>query len=94
MRPPSRFMAERRYGVREKEKEHQRDVRSFEEVKFTQARNDSVSEMHPLAITDHIARNNHTIDWEGVKFPSRDSDTTRRGTWEVIAMYRRWGPMP
>ena len=52
---------ERGYGVREKE--HQRDVRSLEEVKFTQARTkDSVSEVHPSAITDHVARNNHTIE--------------------------------
>ena len=52
---------ERRYGVREKE--HQRDVRSVEEVKFACARKtDSVSEVHPSAMIDHIARNNHTID--------------------------------
>ena len=58
---------ERRYGVREKK--HQWDVRSLEEVKFTQARKKaSVSEVHPSAITDHVARNNDTIDWEGVKF--------------------------
>ena len=52
-----------RYRVREKE--HQRDVRSLEEVMFTQARkNDFVSEVHLSAITDHVARNNHTINWE------------------------------
>ena len=51
----------------------------LEEVKFTQARKDSVTELHPSAITDHVTKNNHTIDWEGVKFTSRDSDTTKRG---------------
>ena len=56
-------VGERRYGVREKE--HQHNVRSLGEVKFTRARKkDSVSEVHPSAITDHVTKNNHTIDWE------------------------------
>ena len=55
---------ERRYGFREKEDE--RDLRSLEEVKFTWARKkDSVSEVQPSTITDHVTRNNYTIDWEG-----------------------------
>ena len=82
---------ERRYKVRERE--HHLDVRLLEEVKFTWARKkDSVSEVYPLAIMDHIAKNNQTIDWEGVKFPSRDCDTTKRGIWEAIAI-RRAGAM-
>ena len=76
---------EGRYSMREKE--HQRDVRSLEEVKFIHARKkELVSEFHPSAITDHVTRNNHTIDWEGVKFPSRDCDTIRRDIWESIAI--------
>ena len=52
---------ERRYRVREKE--HHRNVRSLEEVKFTRARKkESVSDLHPSAITDYVAKNNnHTI---------------------------------
>ena len=58
---------------------------------FKQARKkDSVSEVHPSDITDHIARNNHTIDWEGVKLTSRDSDTTKRGIREAIAIKKIW----
>ena len=77
----------RKYGVREKE--HQWDVRLLEEVKFTWARKkDSVSEVHPSAITDHVTKNNHTIDWEGVNLPCRDCDTTKRGIWEAIAIKR------
>ena len=76
---------ESRYGVREKA--HERGVSSLEKVKFRWVRKkDSVSELHNSAITDHVARNNHTIDWEGVKFPSRDSDTTKRGIWVSIAI--------
>ena len=52
---------DRRYTVRDKE--YQRDVRFLEGGKFTQARKkDSVSEVHPSAITDHAAMNNHTRD--------------------------------
>ena len=36
-------------------------------------------ELHPSAITDHLAKENHTIDWEGVTFPARDTDWTARG---------------
>ena len=51
----------------------------MEEVKFTRARKkDSASEVHPSAITYYVVRNNHTIDWERVKFPSRACDTTKR----------------
>ena len=56
-------------------------------MRFTWARKkDSVSDVYPSAITDHVPRNNHTMDWEGVKFPSRDSDTTKRGIWKAIAI--------
>ena len=96
MRQRERERAQERECTREREreierenrdKEHQHDVRSLEQVKFTQARKkDSVSEVHPSAITYHIIKNNHTIDWEGVKFPSRDCDTTKRGVWEATAI--------
>ena len=77
--------SERSFGVREKE--YKRDVSSLEEIKFTRARKKySVSGVYPSAITDHIARNNHTLDWEVVKFPSKDSDTTKRDIWEAIAI--------
>ena len=51
---------ERSNRVRENE---QWDVRSLKEVNFTQARKkDSVSEVQPSAITDHVAKNSCTID--------------------------------
>ena len=70
------MLPERRYGVREKE--HQWDTRSLEVAKFTQARKkDLGSEVHPSAISDHIANHNHTIDWDGVKFPSKTVTPSR-----------------
>ena len=38
-------------------------------------------------------RNNQTIDWEGVKLPSRDYDTIRRGIWESIAIKKTGVPV-
>ena len=54
---------------------HKIDVKTLEEKKYTRSRKkDSLTELHPSAITDHIAKENHTIDWKGVKFPARDTD--------------------
>ena len=33
---------------------------------------------------DLVAKENHTIDWEGVKFPTRDTDWTARGVKEAV----------
>ena len=41
-------------------------------------------ELHLSAITDHVAKENHTIDWEGVKFPARDTDWTARWVKEAV----------
>ena len=54
-------------------KEQMRNVKTLEEKKYTRSRKeDSLTEVHPSAIMDHAAKENHTIDWEGVKFPTRD----------------------
>ena len=39
---------------------------------------------YPSAITDHAAEENHTIDWEGLKFPARDTDWTVRVVKEAV----------
>ena len=47
----------RRFGTREKE--HKRDVNLLEKVKFTRLRKkDSLTEVHPSALTDHVAQTN------------------------------------
>ena len=52
-----------RYGVRKKE--HKRDVKTLDEKKYTISRKkDSLKEVHPSAIIDHVVKENHTIDWE------------------------------
>ena len=73
----------RRYGVRGNE--HKRDVKTLEKKKYTRSKKkDSLTELHPSAITDHLAKENHTIDWECVKFPARDTDCTARGVKEAV----------
>ena len=68
-----------RYKMREKE--HKRDVRTLEKKYTRERKKDSQTELHPSAIMDHAcaAKENHIIDWEGVKFSARDTDWTARG---------------
>ena len=40
-------------------------------------------EVHHSAIMDHVAKENHTIDWEGVTFPTRNNDWTATGVKEA-----------
>ena len=71
------------YRVREKE--HKSDVKTLEEKKYIRARTrDSLTEVHSLTITDHVAKENHITDWEGLTFPARDTDWTARGAEEAV----------
>ncbi len=73
----------RRYG--ERVKEHITDVDSVKEKKFTRLRKkESESEYHPSAMTDHVAQNNHTINWDKVTFPTKEPHWTTRGIREAI----------
>ena len=86
---PKQYIGEtgRKYSVREKE--HQKDTAQLEGKKFTRAQKKvSTSEVHQSALTDHIAETNHTIDWSGVKLPSKDPDWHTRGIREAIHMCR------
>ena len=58
-------VVERRYEV--SEKEHKRDVKTVEE-KYTRSRKkDSLTEVHPSIIMDHVAKENHAVDCERCK---------------------------
>ena len=46
---------------------------------------------HCCRLTSKVSYN-HTTEWEGVKYPSRDSDTTKRGIWDAIDIKKTWGP--
>ena len=71
-------------------KEHQKDSEKISDIKFTRAtRKASTSEQHKSAITDHIAQENHVIDWEGATILDRDSNSTTRKIREAIHIRKR-----
>ena len=48
-------------------------MNSLEEVKFTRSRKkDSLTEVHPSVLTDHMSQINHAINWDSVKLPMKE----------------------
>ena len=41
-------------------------------------------EIHQSALMDHVASNNHMIDWEGARLPTKEPDWKKRGVKESI----------
>ena len=52
-------------------------------------------EVHPFDITDHAVKEKHTIhvDWEGVTFPTRDTDWTARRVKEAVRDQKDKSPL-
>jgi hypothetical protein len=72
--------------------EHKKDASTVRDIKFTRAnRKESTTEQHKSAITDHIAQENHTIDWDSAKIIDKDTDKQKRWIREAIWI-RRQGP--
>ena len=62
----------RRFQMREKE--HKKDVKQLEEVKYTRARRkESLTEIHQSALIDQVVSKN-TVDWEGVRLSAKEPD--------------------
>ncbi|XP_072020422.1 uncharacterized protein [Amphiura filiformis] len=60
----------RAFGTRLKE--HQKDAEKAENKKYTRARRkESTTEFNKSAITDHVAADNHVIDWEELQYLTR-----------------------
>ena len=56
-----------------------KDAEKVNSRRYTRAsRKDSVEEVHKSAVTDHIAEQNHVIDWEGAKIVEKDSNKQTR----------------
>ena len=69
-----------------------KDVDSIVDMKFTRSRKkDSLTEYHPSALTDHVAQTNHTIDWDKVSFPMKETQWKIRGIKEAIQI-KKTGP--
>ena len=66
------YIGETSRRFKKREKEYKKDVKHLEGVKNTRVRRkESLTAIHQSALTDHIASKNHTIDWEGVRPPSK-----------------------
>ena len=48
----------------------------------------AVSEIHKSAITDHVATDNHVMDWDNIRVLDREEDRTRRWIKEAIWIRR------
>ena len=70
--------------------EHKKDADTVTDRKFTRAnRKESTTEYHKSAITDHIAQENHVIDWKGAKILDRDSNVFTRRIRESIQIRKK-----
>ena len=70
--------------------EHKKDVLKVAGKKFTRAnRKESASEVHKSAITDHVAQENHTIDWKNASILDRESNKQKRWIRESIWIRRQ-----
>ena len=70
--------------------EHKKDSEKLAEKKFTrQTRKESITEENKSAITDHIAAENHVIDWKEPKILERESNEMSRKIREAIWIRRR-----
>ena len=69
--------------------EHRKDCDSISERRYTRAnRTASATEQHKSAITDHLAQENHVIDWGGARIIDRESHRTTRQVKEAIWIRR------
>jgi len=75
----------RSYGQRQEE--HRREVESISNRTLTPAdRKDLAAETNKSAITDHVAKENHVIDWSGAKILDRESRRKTRQLKESICV--------
>ena len=73
----------RKLGIRIKE--HQKDVEQHGKLNFTRAaKRESAKEFNKSAITDHVNKENHKIDWKGVTVLDRESDGRTRAIKEAV----------
>ena len=61
------------YSVREQE--HMKDTKQLKGAKLHQSLKETVTtEIPQSGLTDHAEQKNHTIDWEGVRLPTKESN--------------------
>jgi len=72
----------RSYGKRQEE--HRKEVESISNRTLTQADRIDLAVETKSAITDHVAKENHVIDWSGAKILDRESHRRTRQLKESI----------
>ena len=73
----------RNYGKRQEE--HRKEVESINNRTFTRSdRKSRAAEMNKSAITDHVAKENHVINWSGAKILEREGHRKTRQVKESI----------
>ena len=78
----------RAFGTRLEE--HKSEAEKMAKKKFTRAtRKDSLDETFKSAVTDHVAQDNHVIDWKGAKIVDKDSCRFTRWIREAIWIRKR-----
>ena len=91
---PSSYIGEtgRSLGVRINE--HKKDVEKNKKGPFTRAaRKESLTELNASAVTDHVNKNNHEINWENTQIIGKESNTLYRKVKEAIAIKRQTNGM-
>ena len=64
-------------------------MKYLEWVKYTRARRkESITEIHLLALTDHVTSENHMIDCEVVTLPAKEPAWKKKGVKEAIFIRR------
>ena len=68
--------------------EHRKEVEVLEKsmVYTRSSRKDSLTERRKSAITDHVAQENHNIQWDKAKMVVRERDWVARGMKEAIVI--------
>ena len=78
----------RQFGIRLNE--HMKEAEKASKIKFTRSqRKESETEINKSAITDHMARANHIIDWDNATILERESDRKARWVSESIWIRKR-----
>ena len=78
----------RQFGIRLSE--HRKEAEKASKTKYTRSqRKESQTELNKSAITDHVARENHIIDWDNAKIMERESDRKARWVRESIWIRKR-----
>ena len=83
----STYIGETGQSYAKRQEEHRKEVESIGNRTLTRAdREDLTAETNKSAITDHVAKENHVIDWSGAKILDREGHRRTRQLKESICI--------